>query len=188
MPNLNFCRHAIDSLKKQDTPKLFQSMPQTSAALPFFVGTLEKAVKFILPKGGRLIDTKGFDQKTIDLLRLPYKIIACEYEAASDTNMAVDASVRSSSRIALAFDSSYFNELYGQEEEPGVFVFSVSYYDDIDQWSLPYAGMFIPYDQIVKKAKDAKEDGSLYVPQTTLSGYQYTESKKMFTNRVYPIG
>lgn len=99
--------------------------PVSQKALSICVSLAEESQKFILPKGGFLLEDKNL--KGLDdngRLNLPFDSIALEYESA-ETNLG-PRDQPSTKRIVFA-----------KQAEQGVTVIAVSYYDNM--------GFFHPY-------------------------------------------
>ena len=103
---LNFCSQAIPDLMRFAYGAEKQGYARTAELVRHAVSMLYSAVKFILPDGGRLFDFQGVNQTHLDLLKLPYPVIAAEFRAVKNTEEDKSAylSERVPKRIALAFN------------------------------------------------------------------------------------
>lgn len=121
---LNYCR----SMVKQFSQKLaIPNFPkENKQILSHAVDLALSSRKFILPSGGRLFDDKEY--KALDEtepLRLPYPMIAMEYEQTieNDYDEAVGRTVKSSKRIAFA-----------RERDGFILIFVCCWHDAMGMW------------------------------------------------------
>lgn len=106
MPQLlNYSSHAIEAFEgliaKIDTSVL---RGVKSDVEHFYVEMLQRAVKFLLPAGGRILDDEDYSPSKFDLLNLPFPVCALEFEAGADRFVPESGLAESNKRIALAFD------------------------------------------------------------------------------------
>src|SRR5262245_47385243 len=121
---LNFCRQMSEQFRRV----LPDAHPDSASILARYIVLAANSQKFILPKGGRPLDDpelRALD--TSEPLRIPFQIIALEYE--HDKNKPLhDNQVMSSKRIAFAIDGENYVDL-----------FAACWYDEARMWgpSLP---------------------------------------------------
>lgn len=97
MHALNYCRQA---------KKMWAHLPKQSEATSSLISGalvfIDVSQKFMLPKGGRLLDDNEF--KALDAeIRLPFPCIALEYERVSDEDLRIGP-VDSTKSIILAYE------------------------------------------------------------------------------------
>ncbi|MDF2461854.1 MAG: hypothetical protein K0Q43_89 [Ramlibacter sp.] len=101
---------------------------------------LERAVKFVLPEGGRLMDDDRSVARVFHDLRLPFPVVALEYRS---TGVVAAHETPSSKRISLIWDARQAEPalLEGTAASrgvlpgaPGLYVQSISYMDDYEAW------------------------------------------------------
>lgn len=101
---------------------------------------LERAVKFALPDGGRVLDDERSVARVFHDLRLPFPVVALEYRA---TGAVATHETPSSKRIALVWDARQaIPEVFAGSApgaalhgSPGLFVQAVGYMDDYKLWA-----------------------------------------------------
>lgn len=190
--NLNYCTHAIESFNQSIKKGLLKhNMPMLDEYLGIFVDLLKKSVKFILPEGGRVLDIQGYEQKSLDMFKLPYDIVALEYFVPK-INIKDAALVQVPKRIVLAVDAKVINEYLDNMYsgfpgfEPGAVLFPVLYYDNIKTWMPLYSGMYVAYDQKVIGVDSLKNHVVPEWPNDRPS--TYSRSKNAFVYKPIPIG
>lgn len=99
---------------------------------------LERAVKFVLPDGGRVVDDYRGVARLFHDLRLPFPVVALEYRS---TGVVADHETPSSKRIALVWDGRHAVPSLLQARgaavpgAPCLYVQSISYMDDYGLWA-----------------------------------------------------
>lgn len=148
---LNYSTHAIEDLSK--TLSTIDD-DITKHVTELLLDRLKKSVKFILPDHGIYFDLKSIDQKYMDLLHLPFNIIAAEYRSPC-INLD-NESVRSSKSIALAIElhkDPEFSKIAQMEKPreilPSALIWPIYYVDLLDLWIANYCGLALNYDQQV---------------------------------------
>lgn len=171
---LNYSAHAIDDLRAalKQFPAHFV---QSKRAVHAMIGLLEKSVKFVLPNCGALLDIEHFSQAHVDLLKLPYPVVAFEIPWKTEheiKNIGGMAQYTSSRRIALCWEPeatpaelSALNTILQKAPEGGVFVLPIAWMDNVGMWSIGVGGTFIPYDNTFA----AIEEGNAVNPLTARS-------------------
>lgn len=104
MQTLNYSPEAIKDLREMAAAIDREVSPSTPMAV-FAQWTsikLEESVKFILPDNGRLLSDGGITPAKMDLLRLPFPIVALEYSAPDLNEHLGEGYFASPKRIALA--------------------------------------------------------------------------------------
>lgn len=155
---LNYSVHALEDIRAT-----------ASTVSPRFVATamrmaqvaqlLDQAVKFILPEHGELIDFRKVDEASLQLLKLPFPLVALEIPAPPngaliDTGPMAETS--SSRRIALVWGQNFARNcpIAPDFKQEGVYVVAI-YYTDADKlWQISPVGAFLPCDTEVRAVKD----------------------------------
>lgn len=142
---------------KPDTPTHFVDRVHDNTNFEILQKLLIDSVKFVLPKGGKLLDT-GLKGLKGEKLRLPYPITVLEFD--EDPDMPFTGEVPSPKRIALAVEGKTreFSKLFGNfnngdwafshipEDEDVIYVQAISYMDDIKNWAPVIGGILVPMD------------------------------------------
>lgn len=155
---LHYSTHAAQDIL-DTAARIPPVMVSTSAKLVRVVDILKDAVKFILPDNGELIDFTKVDEATMDLLRLPFPVVALEIPHPPGANLIEDGPLKetpSSRRIALVWDASFApsSKISPDYKKPGVYVLAL-YYTDLDKcWQVSPMGAFLPQDAEVRHVKD----------------------------------
>jgi hypothetical protein len=155
---LNYCSDAIDDLRLA-ARTLRNTNPHTARHANIVADMLQDAVKFILPNCARLIDRFSIGESHLELLRLPYPIVAFEAPWDSDTETGSELNGyqqhKSSRRIALCWelDENFApfpfldqGEIHAVFPDGGVFIFPISYADHARSWLPGAGGCFVPRD------------------------------------------
>lgn len=113
---LNFSTHALEHFAtlKSLTPKPsalmsnreLHNIRMLTGYFDFIARLLQKAVKFTIPDNGKMMDGDGITDTKVELLRLPYPIVALEYSAPNLNDAVTEGRMASGKRIALALDLS----------------------------------------------------------------------------------
>jgi hypothetical protein len=152
----NYSTHAIEYIRQwvHDTPAL-RAERHTAARLLTVAELLKQAVKFVLPNCAEIVDEHSLRETHLDLLRLPYPLVAFEasWVKEKQDRAQINGFEQSTStrRIALCWElSDDFDPFPGlnltmrEFEGGGVFVLPV-YYSDADRvWVVAAGGIFIP--------------------------------------------
>lgn len=150
---LNYTSHAIENIQRQQDE--FARYDVVEPLVDWTLDKLAEAVKFILPDRGELLDITGFDQRHVDLIKLPYPVTVIEapFPPRPEQRLAHTKEV-SSRRIGLYIEMSaaeVLNKFPGAEQPPegttGVLVIAVYYIDDIKSWEVSGCAAYVPYDQ-----------------------------------------
>lgn len=152
---LNYCAHAIDALR-ETSEGLRHSAPNSAAVLKKLVAMLEVSVKFILPNCCSLIAPEEIRQAHMDLVRLPFPVVAFESPWVSEEEgpayMGEFRQSDATKRIALCWDTRAFeplpglNSLFDAFEGGGAFVVPIYWTPEFGTWTVALGGMFIPYE------------------------------------------
>ena len=186
---LNYSTHAIEDLKST-LPNIDDEV--TKKVTEMLIVRLQKAVKFILPDYGIYYDLKAIDQKHIDLLHLPFNIIAAEYRSPC-VNLSGD-SVSASKSIALALElhkDAEFSALAMMERpreiKPSALIWPIYYIDMLGLWVASYCGLVINYDQVVSTVIEENDSYELSLAekyQMSLT-YNYLDMYKVPIGKPY---
>jgi len=125
---LNYCLNAIEDLQKTvETKFSYANDPfiylERKHNLDYMAGfftllteLLHDAVKFTLPDNGRLMDTSSematITSKQLDLLLLPFPLIALEYSAPKLNDRLAEGNDVADKRISLALDFDKIQDKY----------------------------------------------------------------------------
>jgi hypothetical protein len=147
---LNYSTHAIE-----DFQKFFDhtTLPQTKKIVKFLITQLEKSVKFILPDCGLYFDRVELNQTVIDMLKLPFPVIAAEYGVKKPV-IETEKDKPSTKRISLAIDIQKCPEIFEFFQLPRtntILIWPLFYMDHISSWVPHHCGISIPVDQVIKK-------------------------------------
>lgn len=105
----HYTTRAIEALKKQVAHLMSIGDTHTAQDVKRILGWLEQAVVFALPDGGRLLDNmRPLSLDDIDILHLPYPVVALEYHVGEcnrgNTIGEVVQTINTPRRIALCVD------------------------------------------------------------------------------------
>lgn len=124
---LNYCTHAIEDftrlikvdLNSENDPLMYPERKHNLDYLAeFFLllsNLLDDAIKFTLPDNGRLMDPDNntiITSNMLELLMLPYPIVALEYSAPDLNDRLAYNNKPSDKRISLALDFNKINQKY----------------------------------------------------------------------------
>lgn len=151
---LNYTTHAIEDIRRQQRDLANMGVPPEPKVY-WVLDILDKAVKFILPDHGELLDLTNFDQKHADLIKLPYPITVIEapFPPRPEDRLAggKEASTR---RIGLYVEMSSAEMLkrFPDAERPesgsdGVLVIAIFYVDAAKRWEMSGCASYFPYEQ-----------------------------------------
>lgn len=147
MQPLNFCR----SMVKQFSASMeIPNFPvENKKILSHAIDLAASSKKFILPAGGRLLDDKEF--KALDeneALRLPYPMIAMEYEQTIDNQNDVleGRSAKSSKRIVFARERGEF-----------IYIFLCCWLDSMGMWGPMPSEVAIPVTGYLDRNNKSKD-------------------------------
>lgn len=102
----NYSTKAIESISAYANRARYS--PGAEAMVEFFdvvAMLLDKSVKFILPDNGKLVGgSAGITETKLGLMKLPFPIVALEYDAPDLNDNLLEGNYPSMKRIALAFD------------------------------------------------------------------------------------
>ncbi|MFC7633566.1 hypothetical protein ACFQVB_39195 [Paraburkholderia humisilvae] len=149
---LNYCSDAIDDLR-HIAVALHNLTPHTARHANIVADMLREATKFILPNCARLIDLFSIGDSHLELLRLPYPIVA--FEAPWENEKEVEPTLngyrqhKSSRRIALCweldenfipFPSVQQSRIHAAFPDGGIFIFPIFYIDRLRSWQFGAGG------------------------------------------------
>lgn len=160
----NYCSHAIDDIRQAvKSMRGAHIMPQTAHRVMIIVEMLQHAVKFMLPNCAQLVNELSLRESHLELLRLPYPLVAFEApwikDAEGEHELNGFEQSKSTRRIALCweldekfqpFPDIQFELFSGVKAisqafpEGGVFVLPVFYVDELRTWQFGAGGTFIP--------------------------------------------
>ena len=151
---LNYSAHAIESMKEV-VQRLPSNFVRSIDAIRVVSDMLRRSVKFILPNCAELLDPSHVSQAHIDLLKLPFPLVA--FEAPWQKLDAKDAGYldhyKSTRRIALCWEPdatppqlAHLNVILERFPQGGVFILPISWLDTIGTWSVGVGGAFVPYE------------------------------------------
>lgn len=161
--SLNYSAHAIEDLQTLLRP--LRGRERDADTMAAVVELLQLSTKFILPNCAELLDPEHFTQAHMDLLKLPYPIVALEIPwkpTRSLTSLGGIPLVPASRRIALCWEPSAtphslqaLNIILEKYPQSGVFVLPISYLDQDRSWILGLGGTFIPYENSFRSSIDS---------------------------------
>jgi len=165
---LNYTKKAWRDLRAMERT----ASPVSARGLRYLTAKLERAETFTLPDYGTLFDRGALrPQLPNSTLRLPFPVVALEYEAPAATGWRVPGytDAPSSRRIALAWD--WKQDLPAAPLPPGIVIMSISFFDQMARWfpATP-AALHIGYDDewFVPPERRAFEEASLAAGRTTV--------------------
>lgn len=130
---MNFSTHALEFFKT--LAEKMAGRRNFEFDLKCVIGTMSGlvvATKFLLPHNGEVgIDV--LDQKTFDLVRMPYKNVVFEYAASPD---ALEGNISSTRRIAFLAE-------FEKDGRQGIFMQSM--YESKGIWVIVPIAVFVPY-------------------------------------------
>lgn len=183
---LNYTTHAIEDLSKT-LPNIEDSM--TKHVTELLIDRLKRSEKFILPDYGIYFDLQSIDQKYIDLLHLPFSVIAAEYRSPC-INLDKE-SVSSSKTIALAIELHKDAEFCKvaqlespREIEPSALIWPIYYVDLMGLWVANYCGLVVKYDQTVIPYTGTDDDDEIALAQK----YQMSLTSSYMEMYKVPLG
>ena len=146
----NFSVHAIEDFT-QLAGLMRRDSPRSAAALDKTARLVHRAVKFLLPNCAGLVDLHGLTENHLDMLRLPYPLVALEVPWKAETGRFISEGpmkeALSSKRIVLAWDESFVADAdipVPARGEPGIYVLSLYFDDTVKRWIGTAVGAFIP--------------------------------------------
>jgi hypothetical protein len=151
---LNYSAHALEDLL-QLRERFRRTVPKSASALETIIDLLRRSVKFLLPNCCELIDPDDLRQAHLDLLRMPYPVVAFEapweLEEDSPEYLGGQRQTAVTKRIALCWDVLPEVELMpgiNRSVEPGpnggVCVVPIYWGPEIGQWTVAVGGAFVP--------------------------------------------
>lgn len=100
---LHYSTHAA-ALFKNAAPFLAERWPDYDRFEYLLTEWLERAIVFQLPDNGQLFDRRDYRPEVMDLVRLPYPMMAIEFQADEALYVEESGLARADKRIALAFN------------------------------------------------------------------------------------
>ena len=161
---LNYSAHAIESMKEV-VQRLPPHFVQSINAIRIVSDMLRRSVKFILPNCAELLDPSHVSQAHMDLLKLPFPLVA--FEAPWQKTDAKDAGYldhyKSTRRIALCWEPgatppqlAHLNVILDRFPQGGVFILPISWLDVIETWNVGIGGAFVPYENSLASVDQAQ--------------------------------
>lgn len=148
---LNYSAHAIEYLLEAEAEIRVEN-PQSAWVYLRLIEMLRNSVKFILPNCCDLLDPSEFRQAHLDLIHLPFPCVAFEvpWNREGVPNYTGDfAQIPSTKRIALCWEPrpEYevmpgMNSVLDAFPEGGVFVASIYWIPQFNQWHIGTGGIF----------------------------------------------
>jgi hypothetical protein len=153
---VNYCTHAIEDMRAF-SKNAATLMPISARRVRVLSDMLVRATKFLLPNCAELVDPCSLNDAHLDLLRLPYPVTAFEAPWMKESDgLVLNGEVESPStrRIALCWELSDDFEPFAQLNETvrpvfpdgGVFIYPISYSDELRCWNPGLGGQFVPRD------------------------------------------
>lgn len=137
---------------------------------------LRRAVKFLLPNCAQIVEEQSLREAHLELLRLPYPIVA--FEAPRIKDDPVDSELNgfqqstSTRRIALCWemDEAFeafpgLNQIASVFPEGGIFVLPIYYADSERSWRTTVGGTFVPYDSVIDPSRFEQMEASRIAEQ-----------------------
>jgi hypothetical protein len=161
---LNYSAHAIEGMKDV-VNALPQHFVQSKRAIQVVSDMLRDAVKFILPNCAELLDPEHVSQAHIDLLKLPFPVVAFEipWQKIDAADAGYRDHLKSTRRIALCWEPGAtprelhaLNGILEVFPQGGVFVLPISWLDPIGIWNVGIGGAFIPYENTLSAVDPSK--------------------------------
>jgi hypothetical protein len=187
---LNYSTHAIsDLLASSQTVKA--KMPITADLVDNLVHGLRSGVKFILPDYGCMFsDQTELTQRDMDLFKLPYPVVVCEYFSPGD-EVSGDLMVAVQKRVLLAYEitAPIMEQLGGKsvDGKGGVLLFCMVYHNNVGRWGAPWSGSIIPYGQTMLPVTDAMAHETMDADDL-LKNYSLHKSKLAAVSFPYIFG
>jgi hypothetical protein len=163
---LNYCAHAIEDMKKLERA-LRPIAPQSAQTVSRLADMLRRSVKFILPNCCDLIDPEEMKQSHLDLLRLPFPVVAFEapwQREAGPDQIGEYEQLPATKRIALCWEASAeqeampgLNDILQRFPEGGVFVVPIYWGPSFDSWNIAIGGLFLPYNNEMVTVSDTDQ-------------------------------
>lgn len=156
---LNYSAHAIEDMKDM-VQRLPPHFVQSVAAIRVVTDMLRRSVKFILPNCAELLDPLHVSQAHIDLLKLPFPLVAFEvpWQKTDAKEAGFLDHYTSSRRIVLCWEPeatppelAHLNMIVDRFPQGGVFVLPISWVDKIGIWSTGIGGAFVPYENTLNE-------------------------------------
>jgi len=193
---LNYSAHAIEDLQEL-ARSLRQVMPAGAATLLRICELLDRSVKFILPNCADFFDVEKLDQKHLDLVHLPFPIVAFEAPWEKDAPLLEingQMQERSTRRIALCWEPAAFELIPGMSgvlehfPEGGVFILPVYWLQTTGTWQVPIGCVFQPYkNTVLVPDDDALLPASLAALEKMRDAGRTTAKVKHYRSEPVPI-
>jgi hypothetical protein len=190
---LNYSAHVIDELNAWVGTIDEGAYPVDARAIRQIIGYLTIAVKFVLPNGGQLLDLDNMKEQPLDdMIRLPYPCVALEapWVKEEEGPRVIGGLVqsRATKRIALCWNYRWDrsvvieNEYFVARDRDGVCVLSFYWAPDVGRWSIPFGGMFLPYENAIRKIDPSSLHGYANMARSAaIEAGQVTESHNGLT-------
>jgi hypothetical protein len=148
---LNYCTKAIE----QFSGNTFAEYPLSRLGMQYIVGKLREAHKFLMPRGGRLLEPNKPRPEVPGLVfHPPFPVVALEYASAGEV-WGDETSIYNGSsaprRISLAWHwTDDFPAAFAWPNLPpagsGVMVMEISWREELRNWLPGLAAIFMPYE------------------------------------------
>lgn len=188
---LNYCSHAIADL--QDLiDNLRPELGATRKLLIRITQLLHEAVKFVLPERGEVVDIQGLDETMLQMVRLPFPLLALEVPFPTPEPILVQEGpmkeTLSTRRIVLAWDETFAAQSrIGKDfKEQGVYALAVYYSDEAQRWMVAPGGVFVPLDNTVSTLASEQSNADPLVAQTLLDKHAVTAKTRVVQANFFP--
>lgn len=178
---LNYCVHAIEDIRAV-AGAVAPRFELTAHAMELVAQMVNQSVKFILPEHGELIDFRKVDEASLQMLKLPFPIVALEIPAPPNGKLIESGPMQetsSSRRIALVWGPEYARNcpVAPDYKQDGVYVITIYYTDTDKVWQISPMGAFLPCDTEVRFVKDGARSEIEDLSITTLKLTQAIDDK-----------
>ncbi|WP_156902174.1 hypothetical protein [Azohydromonas australica] len=192
MDPLNYCTHAIEDYGYVAPGMARNGWPISAQAVVAATQLMHRAVKFNLPPGGNVLDINTLDESYVDLLVLPYPVVALEFpamESDEEPSIELPEDVHATTRdIILLFETSLGRQHHpgvAPEAKRGITIWPQHYNDETREWAPSYATVTLDFDKISITVAPPEEAIDEYVRATELLQLQLGGQTR---KRGYAIG
>ncbi|MDM0029174.1 hypothetical protein [Variovorax saccharolyticus] len=164
IPALNYSAHAIEDLRRIEA-RLRGAWPMSSQAIRRLTRMLDESVKFVLPNCCDLIAPEDLRQAHLDLLHLPYPLVAFEAPwEHPDGHRDVEGfpQTPATKRIALCWEArpEYevmpgLHDILATFPQGGAFVVPIYWAPAAGEWMVAIGGQFVPYANTLNESDGA---------------------------------
>lgn len=172
---LNFTAKAIADLS--EIAAMSHIAASDKMGLRFVAEKLRKAEVFVLPDAGELLDrSKPYPQVAPAVFRPPFPVVALEYRALDrgSSDPLYEAAV-ASRRISLAWNWDGVTpggRAPVPEDEQGVMVASVSYFERLGKWMPVALAVLLPFEGTYRSAEELPEHTKAFLDSGRISERQ----------------